>query len=67
MQCSYQAIRLADVYPLPRLRLYYLFDYGDKWIFSFKNPRGVVMQGGEPRLLEQTGPNPKQYRDINGG
>ncbi len=66
MQRNYQAIRLAEVYPLPRLRLHYLFDYGDKWMFAFKNPRKVLVQSDDPRILEQVGANPKQYPDING-
>ncbi len=32
MMDGYDSLRLADVYPLPRLRLYYRFDPGDKWI-----------------------------------
>ena len=30
---DYENILLKDIYPLKGLKLYYLFDYGDNWIF----------------------------------
>ena len=32
---GYHSLQLADVYPLPGLRLYYRFDPSKKWIFAF--------------------------------
>jgi len=58
---GYQSLRLADVYPLPRLRLYYRFDLGNKWTFAFKNPRRVACRDDIPLLLEESGENPRQY------
>ncbi len=57
-------IRLKDIYPLGRKRLYYLFDFGDKWTFEIrrhrkaKEPEAGVKY---PRVVKTIGPNPEQY------
>jgi len=57
-------IRLKDIYPLGRKRLYYLFDFGDNWTFEIRKHRtakepevGVKY----PRVVKTVGPNPEQY------
>jgi len=57
-------IRLTDIWPTGRKKLYYLFDFGDKWTFEIRKGRG--RKGPEqgvkyPRLLKAIGPNPEQY------
>ncbi|MGD0884444.1 MAG: hypothetical protein ABSA46_06120 [Thermodesulfovibrionales bacterium] len=57
-------IRLMDIWPAGRKKLYYLFDFGDKWTFEIRKRRCTKDQkcGVEyPRLIEAIGPNPVQY------
>jgi hypothetical protein len=61
---DYADVTLKDVYPLDRHRLYYLFDYGDHWLFEIKKERGThapVSGVRYPRVIEAVGPNPRQY------
>jgi len=60
-------IRLMDIWPIGRKKLYYLFDFGDKWAFEIRKQRG----GKEPepgvkypRLIKAIGPNPEQYPKL---
>jgi hypothetical protein len=56
---------LNQVYPLPkRLALYYLFDFGDSWIFKIKKSRKLKEPEPKvtyPRVIESHGANPEQY------
>jgi hypothetical protein len=57
-------IRLTDIWPTGRKKLYYLFDFGDKWIFEIRKERGSKEPGHGveyPRLIKAIGPNPEQY------
>lgn len=58
---------LADLFPLPRNRnLYFLFDYGDSWIFEIrkKGREKRPVPGTEyPILVGEEGPQPVQYED----
>ena len=57
-------IRLRNIYPLGRRKLYYLFDFGDKWTFEIRKARsGKAPQPDAkyPRVIEAIGPNPQQY------
>jgi hypothetical protein len=36
---AYEEIFLKDIYPLKGLKLFYLFDFGDNWIFEFHKAR----------------------------
>ena len=55
-----------SLFPLPKgHRLYYLFDYGDHWLFSITNVKSAVT-GSEsneaiPRLVSEDGEKPEQY------
>jgi len=63
-QEDYRNIRLSEVYPLDRKRLYYLFDYGDNWVFEIRKRRGAKPpEAGVkyPRVVDRVGPNPEQY------
>jgi hypothetical protein len=53
-----------DTWPAGLKKLYYLFDFGDKWAFEICKQRG----GKEPepgvkysRLIKALGPNLEQY------
>jgi len=57
---------LESLYPLEKGRkLYYLFDYGDHWLFritkSRKSPQEPKTGIKYPRLLSETGKEPVQY------
>lgn len=58
--------RIRDIFPLPpKHQLYYLFDYGDYWIFkiscSRKKPRQPVDGIEYPRVVDESGEKPLQY------
>lgn len=57
---------ISDVFPLPpKNRLFYLFDYGDYWIFSVsksrKSPHSAIEGTEYPRVVNETGEKPIQY------
>jgi len=57
---------IRDVFPLPpKMRLFYLFDYGDSWIFTIsrsrKKPHAPVDGIEYPRVVKETGEKPIQY------
>lgn len=57
-------ICLKDIWPTGRKKLYYLFDFGDKWIFEIRKRRGSnEPEPGVkyPRVIQAIGPNPEQY------
>ncbi len=59
---------LEDLYPLEKgKKLYYLFDYGDNWLFriamSRKKPHPPEKGLKYPRLVEEIGSDPEQYPD----
>lgn len=62
---EFRAMRLTDIWPLkPRKKLYYLFDFGDRWTFLVSKRRGVKEpeEGASyPRVIARTGPDPVQY------
>lgn len=59
---------LEDLYPLEKgKKLYYLFDYGDNWLFriakSRKKPHPPEEGEKYPKLVEAIGDDPEQYPD----
>lgn len=61
-------LTLENLYPLEkRKQLFYLFDYGDHWLFkiskSRKKPQAPVDGVKYPRIIESIGKNPEQYPD----
>ena len=57
-------VKLKDVWPLGRKRLYYCFDFGDRWTFEIRKAKGKKLPDPEvcyPRVIKAIGPNPKQY------
>ncbi len=59
-------ISVGSLFPLPRNRkLYYLFDFGDNWVFriakSRKKPHLPEMGVDYPRLVSEQGERPEQY------
>ncbi|MFH2060865.1 MAG: hypothetical protein ABIJ59_18490 [Pseudomonadota bacterium] len=65
---AYHKIHLSSVYPLPPgMNFYYLFDFGDNWVFQINKTRhkDKIFQTGVvyPRIIEAKGKNPEQYPD----
>jgi len=59
--------KLNEIYPMTGYKLYYLFDFGDSWIFQIKKSRKKKMEEQKkkyPALIESTGVNPEQYSDY---
>ena len=59
--------KLNDIYPITGQKLYYLFDYGDSWLFQIKKSRkklNVDKKVKYPRLVAAAGVNPEQYPDY---
>ncbi len=64
----YSKISISDTWPLPTgYKLYYLFDFGDQWIFLINKTwhKDKVTKLGivYPRVIEAKGKNPEQYPD----
>ncbi len=63
---NYRYVSLNEVYPLKGLKLYYIFDFGDNWVFEIKKMRKKKTAQEDtkyPRIIEAVGANPDQYRD----
>lgn len=66
---SLQTTCIADLLPLPKDRkLFYLFDYGDNWIFRVSMTRREPFEAEKgvryPRLIQEVGDRPEQYPDY---
>jgi hypothetical protein len=58
--------KLADLFPIPkRERLFYLFDWGDEWVFKIsptrKLPHEPIKGVSYPRVECESGVKPVQY------
>ena len=65
---TYRNVRISSVWPFPTgMKLYYLFDFGDNWLFQINKTRhkDKLIQPGivYPRVIEARGKNPEQYPD----
>jgi hypothetical protein len=64
---DYESIILKAIFPLKGLKLYYIFDYGDNWLFEIRKSRKKTkgQLGAEyPRIVSENGIKLRQY--ING-
>jgi hypothetical protein len=62
--------RIRDLFPLPgKNRLFYLFDYGDSWLFTIsrirKKPHDPIEGVSYPRVVQETGEKPVQYESYD--
>lgn len=60
---------LESLFPLPKDRkLFYLFDYGDYWIFQISRTRSKPFAAEPgidyPCLIDETGEKPEQYPEF---
>ena len=58
--------KLNEIYPLNGQKLYYLFDFGDSWLFEFRKSRKKKFKENKtyPVLIESSGVNPEQYPEY---
>lgn len=59
---------IESLFPLPKdKRLYYLFDYGDHWLFQIARTRTKPFEAESgieyPRVMSEKGARPPQYPD----
>ena len=62
----YGNVLLNQVYPIKGLKLYYIFDLNDNWVFEIRKSRKrkIAQENTQyPRVIQQTGDNPDQYQD----
>ena len=60
---------VESIYPLPeRHSFYYLFDYGDHWLFRIARTKTATQEPDPsinyPRLLSEAGERPEQYPSM---
>ena len=59
--------KLNEIYPITGYKLYYLFDFGDDWLFEIKKSRKQIIEDSKlkyPRIVKAIGENPEQYPDY---
>jgi len=59
---------LNEIYPITGYKLYYLFDFGDNWLFQIKKSRKkkTEVEGKlYPALIESIGEDFEQYPDYD--
>ena len=64
----YESLTLKEIYPLKGLKLYYLFDYGDNWVFEIRKKRKKVIPRRDllyPRVVSENSIKLKQYQDYD--
>ena len=63
MERAFERTKLRDIWPLGRKRLYYWFDFGDKWLFEIRKMRSAKrdVELPVPAVLEKIGADPQQY------
>lgn len=66
---AYRRVRVGDIWPMGRRKLYYLFDFGDRWLFEIRRlaRRSQDDAPGCPRVVEREGPDPVQYAGAREG
>ena len=56
--------KLNEVYPLSGHKLYYVFDFGDHWLFEIKKlkkKKNANKSSTLPTIIKASGENPEQY------
>jgi len=60
---EFERLKLRNIWPLGRKKLYYVFDLGDHWLFEIRKLRSRKSDADLPpgQIIERIGPNPEQY------
>jgi len=59
-----KSTKLNELFPMDGLKLYYLFDFGDNWLFKImklKKTKTLTNDSVVPLLVKSIGENPEQY------
>lgn len=62
-----KSAKLNDIYPLAGYKIYYLFDFGDSWLFQVRKSRKRLAEDSRvkyPRVVQSAGVNPEQYPEY---
>ena len=65
---AFVQIRLRDLWPMGRRKLYYWFDFFDRWIFEIRKAPGTRRARAGvsyPRVISAVGPTPDQYPPLD--
>ena len=65
---DYERVLLKEIYPLRDLKLYYLFDLGDNWLFEIRKIRKKALPQEDteyPRVVSDNGVKLRQYIDYD--
>lgn len=63
-ECRPYRTTLKSIYPLGNLKFYFLYDFGDNWIFQIKKSRKkfeVEPNRQYPNIVEKIGENPESH------
>ena len=63
-ELEYLEMKLSDIFPLGRKKLFYIFDFGDQWEFIISRQskyKAKEINDFYPNLIESIGENPSQY------
>jgi len=62
-----KSLKLNQIYPSDGMKLYYLFDFGDSWLFEIRKSRKKKTEHTKqkyPVVIESIGTNPEQYPEY---
>ena len=65
---NYERVLLKDIYPLKGMKLYYIFDLGDHWLFEIRKSRKKALPQEDteyPRVVSDNGVKLRQYLDYD--
>lgn len=63
-ECRPYDSTLNEIYPLGNLKFYFLYDFGDKWIFQIRKSRKRIKAETNvkyPRIIERIGDDPLSH------
>ncbi len=63
-----QKTKLNEIYPMVELKLFYLFDFGDNWLFKImklKKKKTSTNNTVLPTTIKSVGENPQQYGEYD--
>jgi hypothetical protein len=66
-ECRPYHSTLSSIYPLGNLKFYFLYDFGDQWIFQIKKSRKRISTEADikyPRIVQKIGEDPESHLYI---
>lgn len=62
-----QKTKLNEIFPMEGLKLFYLFDFGDNWLFKIMKLKKEKLSTNDsviPAIVKSIGENPEQYDEV---